>query len=156
MIALTKSDLVDEDTLGVAKLEVSDFVAGSFLENAPIIPVSSVTGAGIADLRNEILRIARSSPARDTTQFFRLPVDRSFVMPGFGVVVTGTVFGGAVRPEEEVQVYPGSRLLRVRGVQVHGHSAAQAVAGQRAALNVAGASHEELVRGMTLAAQKCS
>jgi selenocysteine-specific elongation factor len=89
LIALTKSDLVDEDTLEVAKLEISDFVAGSFLENAPIIPVSSVTGAGIPQLRAEMLRIAKAIPARDRTQFFRMPVDRSFVMSGFGAVATG-------------------------------------------------------------------
>jgi selenocysteine-specific elongation factor len=153
IVVLTKADLVDEETLEVAKLEAADFIAGSFLENAPIIPVSSITGAGISELRAEMLRLARSSPSRNATQFFRLPVDRSFLMPGFGAVVTGTVFGGAVKPEDEVQMYPGSRVLRVRDVQVHGKSARQAVAGQRAALNVTGASHDELVRGITLAAK---
>jgi selenocysteine-specific elongation factor len=151
VIALTKCDLVDDETLEVVKLEIADFVADSFLENAPIIPVSSLTGAGIPELRSEMLRIARVSPSRDATQFFRLPVDRSFVMPGFGTVVTGTIFGGTVRPEDEVQVYPGGNLLRVRGLQVHGRPAAHAAAGQRAALNVTGASHDQLVRGVTLA-----
>jgi selenocysteine-specific elongation factor len=151
VIALTKSDLVDEDTLEVVKLEISDFVAGSFLETARVIAVSSVTGAGISELRSEMLRIARASPARDATQLFRLPVDRSFVMPGFGAVVTGTVFSGSVRSEDEVQVYPGGKVLRVRGLQLHGQSAAKAVAGQRAALNVTGASHDQLIRGVTLA-----
>jgi selenocysteine-specific elongation factor len=150
VIALTKADLVDEDTLQVAKLEVADFIADSFLANARIIPVSSVTGAGLEELRAEMLHIAQASPSRDATQFFRLPVDRSFVMPGFGAVVTGTIFGGTVRPDDEVQVYPGGKALRVRGVQVHGQPAAQASAGQRAALNVAGASHDELVRGVTI------
>jgi selenocysteine-specific elongation factor len=80
---------VDEDTLGVTKLELEDFVRNSFLEGAPIVPVSAVTGQGLPELRAEVLRLARSSGSRDTTHHLRLPVDRSFIMQGFGTVVTG-------------------------------------------------------------------
>ncbi|WP_348240811.1 EF-Tu/IF-2/RF-3 family GTPase, partial [Salmonella enterica] len=82
---------------------------------------------------------------------FRLPVDRVFVMKGFGTVVTGTLASGAVRPEDEVEIFPLRKRARVRGVQVHGHAAERAVAGERTALNLAGVTHEELRRGVTLA-----
>lgn len=153
VIALTKADLVDADTLEVAKLEISEFVKGSFLEGASIIPVSANTGEGLDELRVEMARLAREAQVRDATQNFRLPVDRSFVMSGFGAVVTGTVFSGAVRVEDDVQAYPGHQIVRVRGIQVHGKPVKQAVAGQRAALNIAGAEHQDLTRGMTLAAK---
>lgn len=151
LIALTKCDLVDLDTIEVAKLEIADFVRGSFLENAPILPISATTGMGLDVLRSELARVAQHTSIRDKSQFFRLPVDRSFVMSGFGTVVTGTVFGGHVEIDDEVQAYPESRVLRVRGMQVHGQHADQAVAGQRAALNIAGIESHEIHRGMTLA-----
>ena len=151
LIALTKCDLVDQDTIEVAKLEIADFVRGSFLENAPILPISATTGMGLDVLRSELARVAQHTNIRDKSQFFRLPVDRSFVMSGFGTVATGTVFGGHVQIDDEVQAYPGSRILRVRGVQVHGRNADQAVAGQRAAINIAGIESHEIHRGMTLA-----
>ena len=150
VVAVTKADLVDEDTLGVTKLEVEDFVKNSFLEGSLIIPVSAVTGQGLEELRQEITRLARTSPSRDATHHLRLPVDRSFVMQGFGAVVTGTVFAGSVRPEDEVQMYPGGQSVRVRGLQVHGRPAKQASAGQRAALNITGVNHEDIKRGMTI------
>ena len=151
LIALTKCDLVDRDTIEVAKLEIADFVRGSFLENAPILPISATTGMGLDVLRSELARVAQHTNIRDKSQFFRLPVDRSFVMSGFGTVATGTVFGGHVQIDDEVQAYPESRVLRVRGVQVHGRNADQAVAGQRAAINIAGIESHEIHRGMTLA-----
>ena len=154
VVAVTKADLVDVDTLGVTRLEVEDFVRGSFLEGAPVIPVSAVTGQGIAELREEIERLARAATARDSSELLRIPIDRSFVMQGFGTVVTGTVFAGSVRPEDSVQIYPTGRVVRVRGVQVHGHSAKQASAGQRAALNLAGASHDDIHRGMVLGLER--
>jgi selenocysteine-specific elongation factor len=150
VIALTKSDLVEADMLEVAKLEIIDFVKDSFLEGAAIVPVSAVTGQGLEDLRTEMMRLARAAMVRNASQNFRLPVDRSFVMPGFGTVVTGTVAAGSVRVEDEVQAYPGSQLLRIRGLQVHGKPVKQAIAGQRAALNVTGAEQQHLNRGMTL------
>ena len=149
---LTKSDAVDRETLDVVRLEVEEFLRGSFLESpAPIVAVSSLTGAGIADLKRELVRVASEIPARDSNAITRLPIDRVFTMKGFGTVVTGTLVSGTIRKEDEFEVFPHGRRVRVRGVQVHGKSADQAVAGQRTALNLAGASTEELGRGMMLA-----
>ncbi len=151
---LTKADLVDRETLDVVRLEVEDFLRGSFLDTgqAPIVPVSSLTGAGIADLKRELARVAAEVPAKSAASVFRLPIDRVFTMKGFGTVITGTLISGAVRKEEEVEVFPLGRRARVRGVQVHNRPAEQAAAGERTALNLAGFSPDDLVRGMTLAA----
>jgi selenocysteine-specific elongation factor len=151
---ITKSDMVDEDTLSVARMEIEDFVRGSFLDSSrsPIVAVSALKGTGLDELKREIVRLAADVPARDTEALFRLPIDRVFTMKGFGAVITGTLIAGKVKKEEEVEVFPSRKRARVRGVQVHGSSAEQAIAGQRTALNLAGVQMEELARGMTLAA----
>ena len=151
---ITKSDMVDEDTLSVVRMEIEDFVRGSFLDvsRSPVIAVSALKGTGLDELKREIVRLAADVPARDTEALFRLPIDRVFTMKGFGAVVTGTLIAGKVKKEEEVEVFPSRKRARVRGVQVHGSSAEQAIAGQRTALNLAGVQMEELSRGMTLAA----
>ncbi len=150
---LTKSDTVDAETLDVVRLEVEEFVRGTFLEppKSPIIAVSSLTGAGLDDLKRGMAAAAAEVKPRDARALARLPIDRVFTMKGFGTVVTGTLVAGTIRREEELEVFPSSRKVRVRGVQVHGHAADTAVAGQRTALNLAGASTEDLSRGMTLA-----
>ena len=149
---LTKSDLVDAETLEVVTMEVAEFLAGSFLDPAtsPIIPVSSKTGAGLDQLKRELARLAAAVPAKDSGAVFRLPIDRVFTMKGFGTVVTGTLISGTVHKEQEVEVHPTGKRLRVRGVQVHGRPAEQATAGQRTALNLAGVETTELARGMML------
>ncbi|HEY2360770.1 MAG TPA: selenocysteine-specific translation elongation factor [Candidatus Angelobacter sp.] len=151
---ITKADMVDEDTLSVAHMEIEDFVRGSFLDvsRSPVVAVSALKGIGLDELKREIVRLAADVPARDTDALFRLPIDRVFTMKGFGAVVTGTLIAGKVKKEEEVEVFPSRKRARVRGVQVHGSSADQAIAGQRTALNLAGVQMEELARGMTLAA----
>jgi len=151
IVVLTKSDLVDPDIMELVRLEVDDFVRGSFLDNAPVVAVSSATGAGLAELRAEIEKMAASIHEKDASQYFRLPVDRAFSMRGFGAVVTGTLISGSVRVEDEVELHPAGKRVRIRGIQVHGSSAAQATAGQRTALNLAGVELDELRRGMTLA-----
>jgi len=150
---LTKSDAVDAETLDVVRLEVEEFLRGSFLDasQAPIIPVSALTGAGLEDLKRAMIAAASQVPARDSRALARLPIDRVFTMKGFGTVVTGTLISGTIRKEEEFEVFPTGRRVRVRGVQVHGRSADQATAGQRTALNLAGASTDDLARGMMLA-----
>jgi selenocysteine-specific elongation factor len=150
---LTKSDTVDGDTLEVVRLEVEDFLKGSFLDPAgsPIIPVSSLTGAGLDDLKKALVEAAARVPGRDSSALARLPIDRVFTMRGFGTVVTGTLISGAVRKDEELELFPSSRRVRVRGVQVHSHASERAVAGQRTALNLAGVATDDLARGMTLA-----
>jgi len=151
---ITKADMVDEETLNVVKLEVEDFVRGSFLDSgrSPIVAVSALSGAGLDELKREIARLSAEVPARDTDALFRLPIDRVFAMKGFGAVITGTLIAGKIKKEEEVEVFPTRRRARVRGVQVHSAAADQALAGQRTALNLAGVQLEELSRGMTLAA----
>jgi selenocysteine-specific elongation factor len=150
---LTKSDAVDVETLGVVKLEVEEFLRGTFLEApaSPIVAVSSLTRFGLDELKQAIVEAARKVRPRDSSALARLPIDRVFTMKGFGTVVTGTLVAGTIRVEDELEVFPTGRRVRVRGVQVHGHSADAAAAGQRAALNLAGASTEDLSRGMTLA-----
>ena len=150
---LTKSDAVDAETLDVVRLEVEEFLRGTFLEapRSSIVPVSALTGAGLDDLKRAIVGATAGAQPRDSTALARLPIDRVFTMKGFGTVVTGTLISGAIRRDEELEVFPSGRNVRVRGVQVHGRSAEAAVAGQRTALNLAGASTEDLSRGMTLA-----
>ena len=148
---LTKSDTVDAETLDVVRLEMEEFLRGTFLEHAPIVPVSSLTGAGLDDLKRAIAAAAAEIPPRDSQALARLPIDRVFTMKGFGTVVTGTLISGTIRKEEEMEVFPSGRRVRVRGVQVHGKPAEAAIAGQRTALNLTGASTEDLSRGMMLA-----
>ena len=149
---LTKSDLVDADTLEVVRLEVAEFLRGSFLDPgmSPMVAVSSKTGNGLDELRRELGRLAADVPAKDSSAVFRLPIDRVFTMKGFGTVVTGTLIAGTVRKEQELELHPAGKRLRVRGIQVHGRAAEQAVAGQRTALNLAGVETAELARGMVL------
>ncbi len=150
IIALTKADLADPDILELARLEVDEFVAGSFLESAPVIPISSVTGLGIDVLRDELSKAAANAREKDSRGYFRLPIDRAFSLKGFGTVVTGTLISGSVSKEQEVELYPTGKRLRVRGVQVYGASASRAIAGQRTALNLADIEPAELARGMVL------
>jgi selenocysteine-specific elongation factor len=152
MTVITKSDLVDADTLEVVRMEVGEYLRGSFLDpaSAPIVAVSSKTGAGLDELRSELVRLAAEVPVKDASAAFRLPIDRVFTMKGFGTVVTGTLISGSVRKDEELEVHPTGKRLRVRGVQVHGAAAERAIAGQRTALNLAGAETSELARGMML------
>ena len=152
LTVLTKADLVEPDVLGLARLEAEEFLRGSFLEGAPIVAVSSKTGAGLDALKVELARAAADVSGKDASRIFRLPIDRAFVMKGFGTVVTGTLVAGSVGREEEVEVFPAGQRLRVRGVQVHGEAVERAFAGQRTALNLAGVEANELERGMTLAA----
>jgi selenocysteine-specific elongation factor len=151
LAVLTKSDLVDGETLDVVRLELDEFVRGSFLEGAPIVAVSAKTGAGIEELKRELARMAVEVRARDASALFRLPIDRVFSMKGFGTVVTGTLISGSVKKEDEVELFPAGKRVRVRGVQVHGAAAERAVAGERTALNLTGIEKDELARGMTLA-----
>ena len=150
---LTKSDTVDSETLDVVRLEVEEFLRGSFLDpaQAPIVAVSSLTGAGLPELKQALAQVACEVPSKDSAALVRLPVDRVFTMKGFGTVVTGTLVSGTVRKEDELEVFPSGQRVRVRGVQVHGEAAEKAMAGQRTALNLAGATVEELGRGMMLA-----
>jgi selenocysteine-specific elongation factor len=151
IIVLTKADLADRDLLELAKLEAGEFVRGSFLEDSPVVAVSVATGAGLDELRSELARLAATVPEKDASQHFRLPIDRAFAMRGFGAVVTGTLVSGMVRVDQEIELHPARKRVRVRGIQVHGADVEMASAGQRTALNIAGVDASELARGMTLA-----
>jgi selenocysteine-specific elongation factor len=151
IVVLTKSDLVEPETLDVVRMEVQEFVRGSFLEGAPVVPVSSKTGAGLDELKHELARAAGAVPAKNSAALLRLPIDRVFTMKGFGTVVTGTLLSGSVTKDDELEVFPVGKRVRVRGVQVHGTAADKAVAGERTALNLSGVSTGDLARGMTLA-----
>jgi selenocysteine-specific elongation factor len=152
VVALTKSDLVDSDMLGLVRLEVEEYLRSSFLEQAEIVPVSARTGAGLTELKKALHSVATGIPGKDAARYFRLPIDRAFAMKGFGTVVTGTLVSGSVGAEDEVELFPGGQRLRVRGVESGGKSVRRAVAGQRTAVNLAGIDHAALKRGMTLAA----
>ncbi len=152
VIALTKTDLVEHDVMELVRLEAEDFVRGSFLEGSAVVPVSAKTGEGVAKLKEELLSAARRVAGRDVSRHFRLPIDRAFAMKGFGTVVTGTLIAGSVGRDDEVELFPSGRRLRVRGVQSGGKMVERARAGQRTALNLAGIDHGEIRRGMVLAA----
>lgn len=147
---VTKADLVDPETLQVVCLEVEELLRGSFLQGAPIIPVSAVKQRGLDQLKSSLIQLAASTSVRNSNAIARLPIDRVFTMKGFGTVITGTLISGTIRKEEELELSPASRRVRVRGVQVHGEIADKAVAGERTALNLSGIEKEDVKRGMML------
>jgi selenocysteine-specific elongation factor len=147
VVALTKADLVDDGALQIACMDVERLLGGSSLDGAKIIPCSSVTGMGIAELKNELYRILAVPTARRADAYFRLPVDRVFIMKGHGIVVTGTVNGGTVKVGDRLVFVPGGVEARVRGIQTHGERADEARAGERVALNVAGPEKADVGRG---------
>ncbi|MGA3187389.1 MAG: selenocysteine-specific translation elongation factor [Bryobacteraceae bacterium] len=151
VIAITKSDIADADTLELTRMEIEEFVAGSFLEAAPVIAVSAITGAGIAELREALAQAASNASIKDASNFFRLPIDRSFSMRGHGSVVTGTLISGTLNVEDEVELFPVAKRARVRGLQIHGAPSNQASAGERTAVNLAGVDSADIHRGMVLA-----
>lgn len=150
-VALTKSDLASEESLFVVREDIAQLVRGSFLENAPVVPVSSLRGDGLEELRRELWNISQTLQAHDQAGLTRLPVDRVFTMKGFGTVVTGTLISGTIRKDQELEVLPSERRVRVRNIQVHGKPAEIATAGHRVALNLASIEKNELSRGMVLA-----
>jgi selenocysteine-specific elongation factor len=151
VVALTKSDMVDSETLELVRMEAEEYLRGSFLERARLVPVSAKTGAGLSDLKKALSEAAASVGTKDEARYFRLPIDRAFAMKGFGSVVTGTLISGSVGPGDGVELFPGGERLRVRGVQSGGKSVERATPGQRTAVNLAGIEHTALKRGMALA-----
>ena len=151
IIVITKKDLVDDDWLELVKEDVRQLVRGSFLESAPMIAVSSVTGENIDVLKRMIQEHFAQLPPRPDRGIFWMPVDRSFVMKGFGTVVTGSVLSGSLRTGDEVEQLPQGRRLRVRGLQKHGKPVEQVQVGDRAAINLQGIAREDIERGHVLA-----
>ena len=151
LIVLTKKDLVDEEMLGLVREEAGEMVAGSFLEGAPMVSVSSRTGEGLDQLKRTLREVAGRVPTRLDNLVTRLPIDRAFTMSGFGAVVTGTLISGEIEEPSEMELLPQARRVRVRGLQVHGAKVKRADAGQRTAVNLGGVETSELERGMVLA-----
>ncbi len=151
LIVLTKKDLIDDEWLAMVTGDVTAAVAGTFLECAPIVAVSTKTNDGIDALRAELVKQIDKLPPRAQTGVFRLPIDRVFTVKGFGTIVTGTVLGGEVKLGDELAVIPTALSARVRGIEVHGAAVDKAVAGHRAALNLGGLAVEDLARGDLLA-----
>jgi selenocysteine-specific elongation factor len=151
VIALTKVDLVDETTRAVVEMEIHELVAGSFLEQAPIIGTSVHTGAGLQELRQALEMACQQVEEKRTGEWFRMAIDRSFVVQGHGTVVTGTVTSGSVAEGDELEWLPRRERVRIRSLQHHEQSVREAHRGMRAALNLAGVPHEQVVRGQELA-----
>src|SRR5882672_8518453 len=151
VVVLTKKDLVDEELLQLVRSETEELVAGSFLEGAVIIAVSSRTGAGIEALKQALRETGLKVAARSSDFVARLPIDRAFTMRGFGAVVTGTLIAGTIGEGDELELLPAGTRVRVRGLQVHSSSVGRAVAGQRTAINLGGVEAAAIERGMVLA-----
>jgi selenocysteine-specific elongation factor len=152
-VALTKCDLVDDARLAELTAAVRAFVRGSFLADAPILPVSALTGARIPELKAILRDIGRRVGPRPDSGVFRMPVDRVFTMHGFGTVVAGTILGGAVGIGDRVEILPEGLKTRVRGLQVHGSKAEHSAIGRRTALNLQDVAKEDLRRGQVAAAE---
>ncbi len=151
-VALTKIDMVDQEWLTLVREDVREFLRGTFLEGAPVVPVSSLTGAGIPEIVETIARVADDIEAAADVGLFRLPVDRVFTMKGFGTVVTGTLISGRVAVGEEVEVSPVGLRAKVRGLQIHNRAVESAEAGQRTAINLQGVDRAVIERGYLLTA----
>lgn len=150
VVALSKTDLVDPEWLRLVQDDVSALLAGSSLRRAPIVPVSSTTGAGLDELKRTLdLELEHTMPRPDLGRP-RLPVDRAFGMAGFGTVVTGTLVGGVLRQGDEMVILPGERRVRIRGLQQHNQSVEEARPGSRTAVNLAGVDRAQVRRGDVL------
>ncbi|HEX7020386.1 MAG TPA: selenocysteine-specific translation elongation factor, partial [Gemmatimonadaceae bacterium] len=148
VVAITKADLADAETLELTMLETRELVAGTFLDGAPIVPVSAATGSGIEALRAAIAALPRR--ARADRGMVRMPIDRVFSMKGFGTVVTGTLVSGELHADEELVVAPDGRQVKVRGLQVHGAATPRVGPGHRVAANLGGVEVADVSRGQTL------
>ena len=155
LTVVTKADAVNPAHLEQVCSDIRAFLSDTFLgeSNAGVLPVSAHTGQGLNELRRELLSLAMSAPVHNPDHLPRLPLDRAFVMKGFGTVVTGTLLSGEFRVGESLTLEPGSRSVRVRGMQTHGHPEERAESGSRVALNLAGIEVSEVSRGQTLVSE---
>jgi selenocysteine-specific elongation factor len=151
LVVLTKTDLVEEEWLELVEEEVRDALRGTFLENAPLVRFSAVTGEGVEALLAVLAELASQVPRKPAAGIFRLPIDRVFTIKGFGTVVTGTAISGSLKVGDAVSIYPPEFKARVRTLQMHGKSVGEILAGSRAAVNLQGLEKEDLERGMVVA-----
>jgi len=147
LVALTKMDMVDEELVELVQEDVSSFLAGTFLEDAEVVPVSAQSGLGVEELRQKLADFAAALPPKPRSDLFRMPVDRVFTMKGHGTVITGTMISGQLSVGEDLMLYPSTRLTKVRGLQSHGATVQTALAGLRTAINLQGVDVDEVHRG---------
>ena len=150
VVVLTKVDLVDRELMELVQLDVAELVEGSFLQNAPVVPFSSVTGQGRAELLQVMEQVAEQVHFRPAEGPTRLPVDRVFSRRGFGTVITGTLVRGQIHTGDSLELYPSGKRVRVRGLQVHGQEVPRASAGMRTAVNLQGIEKTDIERGDVL------
>ena len=154
LVVITKTDLVEPDWLDLVEQDVRELVAGTFLEHAPIVRASAITGDGVEQVKQAIEQVCQTIQPDDGREPFRLAIDRSFMLQGLGTVVTGTVSSGVVAVDDELEWLPLDKKVRVRRIQTHGAEVESIGRGQRAALNLANVHHTEVARGHTLAAPR--
>ncbi len=152
IVIINKIDLVEADWLALVQEDIENLRQGTFLEKAPIFPVSATTGSGIAELKNALPRLLQELPPRHDRGIFWLPVDRSFSMKGFGTVVTGSILSGELSVGDEIEILPAGKKSRIRGIQKHNSETQQVTSGDRAAINLHGIARDKIARGDVLAA----
>jgi selenocysteine-specific elongation factor len=150
LVVLTKKDLVTDEWLAIVQEDIKNILKGTSLEDAPIVPVSTVTGEGIETCKTTIKNLIAQIKTRDDARVFRLPIDRSFTVSGYGCVVTGPIIGGQISVEDEVEIFPIKQIVRIRGIEVTGERVDTAFAGQRAAINLSGIKSTGIKRGYEL------
>ena len=153
LIVLTKIDMVDSDWLELVREDINEYMANTFLADAPIVEVSSVTGEGLKELIQILDQLVQKIPERDLGHFFRLPIDRVFSMKGFGTVITGTTISGKIRTGDETTIYPLGINSKIRGLQVHNREMNEIRAGLRTAVNLQGIERAKIQRGDILASR---
>ena len=152
IVVLNKIDLVDPEWLELMEEEVRDQLQDTFLKDAPVVKVSSVTGEGLKELTDEIVKMETSEvQEKEIHTIPRLPIDRVFTISGFGTIVTGTLISGIIRKDDTLQLYPWNAPCKVRNIQVHGKNVDECSAGQRVAVNLTGIKKEDISRGDVLA-----
>ena len=150
LIVITKSDLVENEWIALVKDDLKEFVKGTFLDEKPIVQVSSETGEGIDELKKTLDNLISEVNPKDQNGVFRIPIDRVFTMHGFGVVVTGTLFSGKVETGQTIEIYPTQTQAKIRGIQVHSESVEKSTAGFRTAINIQGIEKTKIERGHVL------
>src|SRR5699024_561620 len=150
-LVMTKADLVEDEWMDLVEEEIYENVKGTFLENSPVIRVSSTNNEGLDEVKDLLQKYSKDIEDKTNKEEPRLPVDRSFIISGFGTVVTGTLLSGTLEIGEEIQIYPGDTVGRIRTLQVHDEDAEIAYAGQRVAINIAGIKKEDVDRGSVIA-----
>ncbi len=155
LVVITKKDLVEPDWLNLVEEDVKEFLAGSFLEHAPMLAVSSTTGEGIEAVRDVLDTLVSESEFVESHGPFRLPIDRIFSMKGFGAVVTGTSISGKIAVGDDAVIFPSQVTTKIRGIQVHGEAVQEVEAGRRTAINLQGVEKETIARGDVLASPDC-